>query len=135
MAFPRGTRMNREVFKGQIQGLERKTVPSLIPGHSFSFLHIHRAAASLAVRAALSHGCAESPSSSASLAPVSARRNGRKLDTGWGAASKCQAAGSLDGFLEGRGSQLLKRNFFTLLFCILPGQAFLDSVEMKRQRT
>ena len=42
MAFPHGTRMNREVVKGQIQGLERKTVPSLIPGHSFSFLHIHK---------------------------------------------------------------------------------------------
>lgn len=112
--------------------------PFLFSPHSQS----HRAAADRFSPAApalqsgqLSHGSAESPLSSASLAPISARRNGRKLDTGWGAASKCQAAGSLDGFLEGRGSQLLKRNFFTLLFCILPGQAFCDSVETKRQRT
>ena len=35
--------MNREDFKGQSQGLERKTVPSWAPGHSFSFLYFHKA--------------------------------------------------------------------------------------------
>lgn len=33
---------------------------------------------------------------------------------------KPQALGSLDGFFKGRSPQLLQRNIFTLLFCILP---------------
>lgn len=145
MAFPLGTRRNREGFKGQSQGLERKTVPSLAPGRSFSFLNLHKAAGLLLAGVlqqpqpcsqggSLSRLCRVALVLSQSC-PISARRNWRILDTGWGAASKCQALGSLDGFLEGRDSQLLKRNFFTLLFCILPGQAFFDSVEMKRQMT
>lgn len=66
------------------------------------------------------------------LGPSCPRQRQEKLDTGRGGAGKCQAVGSLDGFSEGRNPQLLKRNFFTLLFCIFPGKAPFDSVEMKK---
>lgn len=82
---------------------------------------------SLGLWATLCQGLAEPPQSSANLVPGQCQEQPRGAV--W---TPAEALGSLDGFFEGRSSQLLKRDFFPLPFCLLPGKVFFDSAEMEK---
>lgn len=124
-------------FKGQSRGWERKTVPPLVTGVAFPDLLYMCDAGSRwsgvfqqpqpGLWVALRHGLAELPRCLANLVPGQHQQKpGHWLGC-------CPSARTLDGFYEGRSSQLLKRNFFPLPSCLLLGKAFSGSVDMNRQ--
>lgn len=91
----------------------------LVPAGCFCFL--------------LGLGCGSAGKSVKSSGSVWSSAPGSPGGLGHSLSLPAQALGSSDGFFEGRSPRLLKRNFFTLTFCVSSGLAVFDSAQRQTE--